>query len=139
MPDLDVPADVQRFLHENLESLEQLEVLLMLSRRPHDARSSIEVAEELRIRDSLADDALRLLCKRGLLVVAGSAGNELFRYDPVSTTLAYSVERLAETYSDQRVAILKFMTASAIQRLRAGALGMFSNAFVFGRRGKPRG
>jgi hypothetical protein len=139
MADFEVPADLQRFLQEYLESLEQLEILVLLHRRPDYAWSALEVADELRVRDSLAEEELRRLSDRGLLTLAGSISNPSFRYGPISETLAQMTRQLVETYGEQRVAIMMLMTANAIQRLRAGALGMFSNAFVFRKREKPHG
>jgi hypothetical protein len=139
MADFEVPADLQRFLHEYLESLEQLEILVLLQRRADYAWSAPEVADELRIRDSVAEEELRRLCDRGVLTLVGSASHPSFRYGPISETLAQMTQRLVETYGAQRVAIMKLMTANAIQRLRAGALGMFSNAFVFRKPEKPDG
>ena len=139
MADFDVPADVQRFLQDHVESLEQLEILVLLQPRIERAWSVLEVADELRIRDSVAEEELRRLRDRGLLVVVGSTSNPSFRYGPRSESLAMMTQRLVETYDAQRVAIMRLMTANAIQRLRAGALGVFSNAFVFGKREKPDG
>jgi len=139
MADFDVPADVQRFVQEYVESLEQLEILALLQPRIERAWSTIEVAHELRIRDSVAEEELRRLRDRGLLVAVGSTSNPSFRYGPTSESLAMMTQRLVETYDAQRVAIMRLMTANAIQRLRARALGVFPNAFVFGKRGKPDG
>lgn len=139
MADFEVPADLQRFLHEYFESLEQLEILVLLQRRPDYAWSALEVADELRIRDSVAEEELRRLRDRGVLVLAASAGDARFRYGPTSETLAEMTQRLVETYGAQRVAIMRLLTANAIQRLRSGALGVFSNAFLFRKREKPNG
>jgi hypothetical protein len=139
MADFEVPADVQCFLLEYVESLEQLEILVLLERRIERAWSALEVADELRVRDSVAEEELRRLCDRGLLVLAGSTSNTSYRYEPISQSLAVMAQRLVETYDAQRVAIMRLMTANAIQRLRAGALGLFCNAFVFGKREKHNG
>jgi hypothetical protein len=42
-----LPADVHRFLHDHIESVEHLEVLLLLARTPDRGRSVTEVAETL--------------------------------------------------------------------------------------------
>jgi predicted transcriptional regulator len=139
MADFDVPADVQRFLHEYFESLEQLEILVLLQRRPEHAWSTLEVAEGLRVRDSVAEEELRRLCDRGLLVSTASTSSTRYRYGPISPTLDGMTQRLLENYGAQRVSIMRLMTANAIQRMRAGALGVFSNAFVFRKREKPDG
>ena len=134
MADPDLPSDVQRFLHDQIDSLEQLESLLLLFRSRDVTWSAAGVAKELLIADSVAEEALRALCQRGLLTIATTP--EQFRYGPSSTELAVLVERLGELYTDQRAAIMRLMSANAIQRLRAGALGMFSNAAVAGKREK---
>lgn len=139
MADFEVPADLQRFLGEYFESLEQLEILVLLQRRPDHDWSALEVADELRVRDSVAEEELRRLCDRGVLAVVGAGSAARFRYGPSSETLAGMTQRLVETYGAQRVAIMRLMTANAIQRLRSGALGVFSNAFVFRKREKADG
>ena len=139
MADTDVPTDVQQFLHEYLESLAELEILILLQGHSGKALSALEVADELHIRESEAEDALRGLCERGLLSAGGAPGELRFRFGPSADELAQTTRLLAEIYQDQRVAIMRLMTAHSIQRLRAGALGMFSNAFVYPRRRKSRG
>jgi hypothetical protein len=139
MVDFEVPADLQSVLQEYFESLEQLEILVLLLRRPDSAWTALEVADELHIRESVAEEELRRLCDHGVLAFAGSASDPRFRYAPTSKVLDGTLQRLVETYGAQRVAVMRLMTANSIQRLRSGALGAFSNAFVFRKREKPDG
>jgi hypothetical protein len=132
MDDSDLPSDVQLFLRDHIDSLEQLEILLLFQ-RCEQIWSAPGVAEELSIGASAAEEALRALCERGLLGIATEPSQ--FRYAPSSPALAAVVKHLAEIHADQRAALMKVLTANAIQRLRAGAVVMFSNPFL-GRREK---
>lgn len=134
MADSRVPADVQSLLLDQLESLDQLEILLLLQRRSLEDWSPQQVADELQMRASVVEEELLVLAERGLLAVVGTAEESRFRYGSVSTELARGVERLAETYAEQRVEVMRLMTAHAIQRLREDALGMFSSALASGKR-----
>jgi hypothetical protein len=135
MADSDLPSDVQLFLHDQIDSLEQLESLLLLFRRPEQIWSATDVARELQIGDSVAEEALRALCERGLLFIASEPGQ--FHYRPSSPAVVAQIERLADAHAVQRAALMRLLTAKAIQRVRAGALGLFSGALVTGMGEKP--
>jgi hypothetical protein len=135
MADGDLPPDVQLFLHDQIDSLEQLECLLLLYRRREDIWSAPDVSRELQLSEPVAEEALRALCERGLLAIASVP--EQFRYAPSSAGVAELVERIAAVHAEQRAALMRLLTANAIQRLRARALGMFSGALVSGKREKP--
>lgn len=139
MADAAVPEDVQRLLADHVESFEQLECLLLLWRRPDLRWSPERVAAELRLEDAITEEALCALNEHGLLSVEVSPTGRLYRYEPTAPELARVVERLASEYENQRVALMRLMTANAIQRMRAGAISVFANAFLFRRGNKPNG
>jgi hypothetical protein len=126
--DREVPADVGAFLRDHVESYEQLEILLFLRARAHQTWASNALAAELGIAESLMEDALRFLCQRRLLGVVVSPGSVLFRYDPESAELAELVRRLADVCVEERLQIMRWMTANAIDRVRSRALSTFAEA-----------
>ena len=135
MEESSLPAEVQVFLRERMESYEQLEVLLLLRTRPSDPWAASAVASELHMPEPAADQALRALSRHGLLSVAVSPKALVFRYQPESAELAALVEKLAGAYTEQRIAVVRLMTANSIERLRARALRTFANAFLLGKKG----
>jgi len=135
MEESSLPADVQAFLQDRMESYEQLEILLLLRSRPSDPWAASAVGSELHMPESVAEQALKALCRHGLLSVAVSPVTLLFRYRPESAELAALVEKLAEAYADHRIEVVRMMTTNSIERLRARALQTFANAFLVGKKG----
>lgn len=139
MEESSLPAEVQAFLRERMESYEQLEVLLLLRARPDDAWAANAVGSELHMPEAAADHSLRALSRHGLLSVAASPKELVFSYRPESAELAALVEKLAGAYTEQRIEVVRLMTTNSIDRLRAGALRTFANAFILGKKGGKGG
>jgi hypothetical protein len=93
----DIGDDLKRFVVENINSVEQLEVLLLLYRAPDRWWTAEQVTAE--IRTSLASARKRLddLCSRNLLDVK-LVQDVLFQYRPPNSEVARLVEKLAELY-----------------------------------------
>ncbi|MEO8185153.1 MAG: hypothetical protein ABI895_40620 [Deltaproteobacteria bacterium] len=133
MADADVAADVQTFLREHIESYEQLEILLLLRAQPDRSWAPAAAASELGISEGLAEGALRFLCRERLLGV-DAGGVVRFKYAPETPALVELVARLAAAYVDSRLAVMRLMTANAIERLRVGAVTRFADAFLLRRK-----
>jgi len=123
-----VPAHLQSLLHAHIDSIEQLELLLWLYQHSNESWSASSAASALHLPEGIAEEALQLLDKGGFLGVTEAAGALLFFYRPATKELGELVERLVEVYPQQRVAIMKLLTAGAISRLKARALHTFVNA-----------
>jgi predicted ArsR family transcriptional regulator len=117
-----LPAELRAFLHSCIESIEQVELLMML-RGSDRFRTAREVATDLRLSVALARRDLETLKARGLLEVA--VGRETtYRYKPASTDLARYGDLLAQHYVTSRHVILTFVAASSRR-----ALKHFADAF----------
>jgi hypothetical protein len=112
---------VQRFLLTHIDSIEKLEVLLLL--RGHAGRSwtGAAVAQELRIAEESARGRLENLCSSGLLSCEVS---DAFRYAPISGNDAQAVDELATTYTQRRVSVISFIFSQPMDRIRS-----FADAF----------
>lgn len=66
-----LPQDVSRFLHAHIDSVEQLEALILLCREPERAWTAGEVSERLKTSRSSVEIRLAALVKHGLLRQAG--------------------------------------------------------------------
>jgi len=124
-----VPAHVRAFIHEHIDSVEQLEVLLLVRAHPGREWSAREVADELRIDPGSAEQRLEDLVRVGLLA-DGSAG---VRYAPETPELARQVDELAQLYQSHRVAIISVIFSRPSERIRS-----FADAFRI-RRGDDDG
>jgi DNA-binding IclR family transcriptional regulator len=116
-----LPEDVHRFLHQNIESVEQLEVLLLLWRTPERGWTSDEVATAVYSHPSSVVRRLAMLYGQGLLRER-EAG--CYQYAPRTPELHDTVSRLDRMYRERRVAVITLIASKPIENVRA-----FSDAF----------
>lgn len=118
------PADLQRFLAESIDSVEQLEVLLLLRGKPEQAWSAEEVSRALYTHPDAALRRLAALQTHGLLVVEGDGPERKYRYAPSSPDRAGLVDRLAALYKERRVAVITLIYSTPPDQVQA-----FADAF----------
>jgi hypothetical protein len=118
-----LPDDVARFLSQHIDSVEQLEVLLLLHRAGDSAWTAEMVAAALYTQPTSAAHRLGALCDHGLLEQVG-------RHPPVYRFAAETLDRgeliatLADTYRERRVAVVTAIATNPMENVRA-----FSDAF----------
>ena len=115
-----VPANVRRFIAAEIESVEQLEVLLLLRGAPDKEWTGREVARALVSQPESAANWLARLEGRGLLAASGDA----YRYAPATPDVAESIDHLAESYARYRVAVIGLIFSKPSERVT-----VFSDAF----------
>jgi DNA-binding IclR family transcriptional regulator len=118
-----VPEDVQRFIAANIDSAEQLEVLLLLHRRPDRGWRAHDVSREIFTVPAAATLRLESLVELGFLRSDGAADPE-YRYGPRSEELGADVQALADAYRADRVEVLNLVFRRPPDPLRS-----FSDAF----------
>jgi hypothetical protein len=116
-----LPADVHRFLHDYIESVEHLEVLLLLSRTPERGWNAAEVAEKLYSHPSSIKLRLARLLGQGLV---REIEEGCYRYSPTTGDLHTTVLRVADCYHERRVAVITLIASKPLDNVRA-----FSDAF----------
>lgn len=125
----DVPKaisdDVQTLLRDHVGTYEKLHVLLFLRRGAERSWSVRAIAEDLRMRPEDVEDAVSALTKANLVSASGDA----YAFQPGDR--ADAVARLSQTFEEQPLAVMTFLTTNAVDRIRTGALRIFANAFVF--------
>lgn len=89
------------------------------------------VAVALRIEATSAQAALAALLEQQLLEVPPADPPQGYRYAAAGSRLTQSVDRLARLYAEQRLEVIKQMSANAIERLRSSAARAFADAFIF--------
>jgi hypothetical protein len=116
-----LPEDVHRFLHQHIESVEQLEVLLLLWRAPERGWNSDEVATAVYSHPSSVVRRLAMLYGQGLLREREPG---CYQYAPRTAELHDTVTRLDHVYRERRVAVITLIASKPIENVRA-----FSDAF----------
>jgi predicted transcriptional regulator len=96
------PSDVESFIAACFDSVEQVEILLLLSAERARSWTADEISEKLRSSHNSVNIRLTMLVAHGLV----SRNGETFRYaaNPYADAL---VQRLAETYSERRAAVIE--------------------------------
>jgi hypothetical protein len=119
--DASLPPRVQRFLSQHIDSIEKLEVLLLLRAEAGRNWSAGAAAHALRIAEESARGRLEDLCERGMLACERA---DSFRYAPLSAADAQAVDELAATYALRRVSVITFIFSRPTERIRS-----FADAF----------
>ncbi|KFE71082.1 hypothetical protein [Hyalangium minutum] len=123
MSDAVIPPRVQRFISTHIDSIEKLEVLLLLRARAEREWTARDVSLELRITDASAAARLQDLTARRLLVEkAGSPSS--YRFQPASSEDEQAVAELQETYNTRRVSVISFIFSKPLDKVRG-----FADAF----------
>ncbi|HYE86102.1 MAG TPA: HTH domain-containing protein [Vicinamibacterales bacterium] len=123
--DRKLPPGLRAFIHSCIESIEQVELLLLL-RGSQGTRTAREISEDLHVSIALARRDVETLAARGLLEV--SVGTEIaYRYRPKTEELAKYCDLLAQYYITQRQNVLGFVATES--RL---SIKRFADAFKLG-------
>ncbi len=118
-----ISREVEQFIHEKIHSVEQLEVLLLLSRTPEKEWGPAEVSQELHIQPESAAKRLFDLHAAELLILSQTS-DRLYRYKPATSALESAVRGLAEAYTVRRVSVINLIFATPRDHIR-----VFSDAF----------
>jgi hypothetical protein len=122
-----IPARVKQFITDHVDSVMQLEVLLLLAAPDSRAWTASELAQQMRVDAAWVDATLRTMAAKGLVSVndgAGAGGAAQFKYDPRTAELGAAVNELADAYADRRVTVIGLIFAKPTDKLRS-----FADAF----------
>lgn len=119
----DFPEDVKRFVLEAINSVYQLEALLLLRQAPDKTFSVAEVGQALYTPPEAIEEKLAEFLARGVLQPA-EGPQRLYRYAPRDAALAAVIDRLAETYKQRRVAVISLIYSKPQDQVQA-----FADAF----------
>jgi len=113
---------VRRFLSEHINSVVQLEALLLVSSQPERRWTADELGRELRVEIGWAEAQLNDLCSRGLLDCEDTVRS--YTYKPKSPELQAAVNHLSSAYRERRVAVISFIYTKPSDPIRG-----FADAF----------
>jgi hypothetical protein len=117
-----LPDDVRRFVSDHINSVEQLEVLLLLKAGAEREWTAGDVSQALYTTPAAAAMRLADLAQRGF-ISSNAVQEPLFRYRPAGE-IDKSIERLAELYKERRVSVISLIYSKPHQQVQA-----FADAF----------
>lgn len=121
---------VRAFISRYIDSVAQLEILLLVYGEPEKVWTAGEVADNLRVNLSSVMDELASLCSRGLLT-RSPEGMHRYRFASAVSDLSQEVQNLSQVYSDRRVTVITLISSKPVDRIR-----VFTDAFKL-RRDNP--
>jgi hypothetical protein len=128
-----IPAEVKEFLRTHIDSLDQLNVLLLLYSEER-TWSVKDVAQALKVTPTIAEASLQHLFARALVATRFPVSLG-YRFAPSSEAVRASVVSLARVRTEQALALTNLMNEQAIDRLRRAVLRAFADGFRLRGRG----
>jgi len=118
-----IPEEIKQFLIENIDSIAELEGLLLLRGNPHELWSANSLAQRLYTTQEQIENVLERLKSLGFLAMKEDDPTTFF-YKPRSTGLAHTVDQIAEVYSKYLIAVTNLIHAKSEMRIQE-----FADAF----------
>lgn len=119
MPPYEVPSDVVTFVTEYIESIEQLEVLLLVA--SGGEWTAERIARELRGNEASVANWLERLNHSGLAAQVSSGS---YTYQPSTPELKRAVAQLDSAYRTARYRVIELIFSKPLDKIRT-----FSEAF----------
>jgi len=116
------PQQLRQFITESIDSVAELEVLLLLRADPAHTWLAHEVGQALYTSSDITETQLKSLHSRHLIDAAPN-GRYSYRAGGESALL---IDQLAQLYQDRRVAVITAIYAKPVDTIRS-----FSDAFRF--------
>lgn len=120
-----LPDAVRELIARRIDSVAELEALLLMCNEPQQPWNAAAVARRLYIDEARAAATMQRLVQRGLAAPHGGG----WRYAPETPALAVAVRSLCDIYSQRLVAITTLIHAKT-----ARGIEEFARAFVIRRK-----
>jgi hypothetical protein len=99
-----IPDDVKQFILDKIDSVAELEGLLLLCSNPQDEWKVEALAQRLYINEQQTGDVLAKLHAEGFLSIKGGKSPS-YRFQPNSEEICQIVDRVKEVYSKYLVPV----------------------------------
>jgi hypothetical protein len=118
----ELPDDIRRLIAESIDSIPELEAILLLREYRTRTWTAVQAGERLYVSKTVAAHILAVLETRGFL----TADEQGYRYSPSSKELEATLDRLAAAYSHHLVPVTQLVHAKPNASVRH-----FADAFRF--------
>lgn len=119
----DLPPEIRQFLADHIDSVADLEVLLLLRGAPDREWTAAEVGKMLYTMPEMCAVQLARLASQKLLLIAEPSAPR-YRYSPSSPDFARLIDRVAELYKERRVSMITAIYTKPISNVQS-----FADAF----------
>jgi DNA-binding MarR family transcriptional regulator len=126
-----IPIEITAFLRDQIQTYEQLEILVSIGRDPASEHLIAALVRDLNLDSTAGAAVVDQLSAAGLLTITHDAAGDTVRCQEDFRTL---VAHLAEVYEADRIQLISEMTQNALERVRNAALRTFSSAFLLGKK-----
>jgi DNA-binding MarR family transcriptional regulator len=123
----DFPAEIEQFIAQHIESLAQLETLLLIRREPDRGWSCYDLSRQLYVTPDVCTGIVADLERRGF-IVRDAADDNLFRYRAGVAATDELIDKLAALYQERRVAVITQIYSKPVKQVQT-----FADAFRFRR------
>jgi hypothetical protein len=123
MAENSIPYDVKLFILKSIDSIAQLEALLLLRGNQAEEWEVEQVAKRLYISEPETAPLLKRLADEGFITARGDPPLR-YQYQPCSPELAQMIDRLAELYAKQLVPVTNLIHSKPRTRIQE-----FADAF----------
>jgi len=120
-----IPDDLREFILDKIDSIAQLEALLLLRAAPSNDWDAAAVARRLYVDEQEARAVLARSQEEKLLI-ASAAEPRRYRYQPESPELGRLIDRVAEVYAKHLVPVTNLIHSKPKSRVQE-----FADAFKF--------
>jgi hypothetical protein len=119
----DFPIDVRQFIDQNIESLAQLEALLLLRKDPQRSWDAAEMAQALYVPVEMAQALLAEFGRRQFAKVM-PISDVRYTYNIVDAKLDDLIGRVAAEYQERRVGVISLIYSKPLNKVQT-----FADAF----------
>jgi hypothetical protein len=119
----DFPAEIEQFIGQNIESLAQLELLLLLRQDSGRSWSCFDLARQMYITPDVCSGIIADLERRGF-VLRDAADSGLIRYRSGGAEVDALIDQLAALYHQRRVAVITLIYSKPMKKVQT-----FADAF----------
>lgn len=128
MRDKSLGDEVERFITEHIDSVYQLEILLLLLRTAPRDWNAVQIAAELRTNPPFVATTLDDLTGRRLLART-DGGEPTYAYRPATPELDSAVRALAKAYAERHIAVINLIFSKPPEM--SEPVQAFADAFRF--------
>lgn len=119
-----LPPALKQFIEQHIESVPQLEALLLLRREPEREWTAAEISKELYIPEEASATLLADLDRRGLATVMSPGLRSTYRSRSEEENRL--IDELANVYRERRVAVISLIYSKPLHKVQT-----FADAFRF--------
>lgn len=124
MPEQQIPDHVRQFIADHVDSVELIEVMLLLKRNRTDEWTAEEVSQRLYTSARSAANRLEAMRASGLATADDGPTVTTYRYAPRTSELERAANDLEQVYGQRRTTVINLIFSKPLDKIRT-----FADAF----------